>query len=405
MKDTVIKKLITKEVKRQDVTLDLIASENTVSQDVLEALGTPLTNKYSEGYPGKRYYPGNEYYDEIETLAQERVLSLFKLSPKKWHVNVQPYSGSPANVAIYNALMKPGETLMGMKLASGGHLTHGHSVSLTGKVWRSVQYTLDAKTELIDLDEVEKLAKKERPKVIVSGFTAYPRKINFKRFGDIAKKVGAYHVADISHIAGLIAGGMHPKPFPYADAVMTTTHKTLRGPRGAMIICRQEIADKIDKSVFPGMQGGPHNNVTAAKAIAFHEAAQPAFTTYAKQIVLNAKALAKALKEHGFRLVSGGTDTHLILMDVRPFAKNGMEAQDRLEAIGIIANRNTIPGDASAFDPSGVRLGTPSLTSRGMKEKEMEKVAELIYAAISGKSKAAIKKEVAVLCKRFPVQK
>jgi glycine hydroxymethyltransferase len=405
MKDTVIKKLIAKEIKRQDATLDLIASENTVSQDVLDALGTPLTNKYSEGYPGKRYYPGNEYYDEIETLAQERALSLFKLSPKAWHVNVQPYSGSPANVAIYNALMKPGETLMGMKLSSGGHLTHGHSVSLTGKVWRSVQYALDAKTELIDFDEVEKLAKKERPKVIVSGFTAYPRKINFKRFGDIAKKVGAYHVADISHIAGLVAGGAHPKPFPYVDAVMTTTHKTLRGPRGAMIICRQEFAEKIDKSVFPGLQGGPHNNVTAAKAIAFHEAAQPAFTTYAKQIVLNAKALAEALKAHGFRLVSGGTDTHLILMDVRPFAANGMEAQDRLESVGIIANRNTIPGDTSAFDPSGIRLGTPSLTSRGMKEKEMEKVAELLFAAVSGKPKMGIKKEVIALCKRFPVQK
>jgi glycine hydroxymethyltransferase len=402
MKDKKIEKLIKLEIKRQKDTLDLIASENMVSGDVLEALGSVFTNKYSEGYPGKRYYPGNKYCDEVENIAKERALRLFGLSKEKWSVNVQPYSGSPGNLAVYNALLEPGEKIMGLKLAEGGHLTHGHKVSATAKFWKSVQYGLNQKTGLIDFVGLEKLAKKEKPKVIISGFTAYPREVNFRRFEQIAKRVGAYHVADISHISGLVASGVHMSPFPYSDVVMTTTHKTLRGPRGAIIFSRKELSEKIDKSVFPGLQGGPHDNVTAAKAIAFFEAMQPEFKKYAKQIVKNAKALSDALLKLGFVLVSGGTDTHLILVDVKNFNIDGKEAEERLEKAGIVANRNSVPGDISPFKPSGLRIGTPSLTTRGMKEKEMKYVAQLIYDAIQ--NKPGTQKNVLKLCKKFPAK-
>ena len=412
-RDPILENLIKKEIKRQRETLALIPSENFAPLETLKILGTPLSNKYSEGYPGKRYYPGNFYYDKIETLAQKRALKVFGLDPRKWHVNVQPYSGSPGNLAVYFALAEPGETIMGMKLADGGHLTHGHKVSATGKFWKSVQFGINPKTGLINYAEVAKLARKHRPKVIVSGFTAYPRKVNFKKFGEIAKSVGAYHLTDISHIAGLIAGGAHPAPFPHADVVMTTTHKSLRGPRGAIIFTNRAspVAKKnkvdlpalIDRAVFPGLQGGPHNNTTAAMAMAFLEASQPSFKAYARQIAKNAKALAAELKQLGFNLVSGGTDSHLILMDVRNFGLDGMEAEKRLEKAGIIANRNSVPGDPSPFKPSGIRMGTPALTSRGMKEKEMVEVARLIHQAFH--KKAGTKAAVLKLCRKFPARR
>lgn len=403
MKDKVLYNLIRREIKRQEKSIDLIASENFISTDILKVLGSPLQNKYSEGYPGKRYYPGNVYYDEIERLAQERALKTFKLDPKEWAVNVQPYSGSPGNLAVYMALVEPGETLMGMKLSFGGHLTHGHKVSATGRFWKSVQYGVDESSGLINYEEVERLAKEASPKVIVSGFTAYPRRTDFKKFGEIAKSIGAYHMADISHIAGLVAAGVHPSPFPYADVVMTTTHKTLRGPRGAVIFSRRELAEKIDRAVFPGLQGGPHNNVTAAKALMFYEAMQPAFKKYAKQIIKNSRVLAAVLGKSGFKLISGGTDTHLLLVDVRGFGVDGLEAEERLEKVGIITNRNSIPGDTSPFKPSGLRIGTPSVTTRGMKEKEMKLIAELIHEAVSNKT--GIGQKVLKLCKKFPAKK
>jgi len=403
MRDKIIFKLIREETRRQEETLDLIASENIASDEAMAAVGSPLMNKYSEGYPGKRYYPGNEHYDEIERIAQKRAQKAFRLSPRSWRVNVQPYSGSPANLAVYAALMPEGGTLMGMALASGGHLTHGHKVSLTGRFWKAVQYGVDPKTELIDYKAVARLARRAKPDVLVSGFTAYPRRVDFKKFGEIARAVGAYHVADISHIAGLVAAGVHPSPFPHADVVVTTTHKTLRGPRGAVIFSRAKLADAIDRAVFPGLQGGPHNNVTAGKAVAFSEALQPSFRTYARQVARNAKALAYELERLGARLVAGGTDTHLLLLDARSFGLDGMTAERRLEEAGIVANRNSIPGDASPFKPSGLRLGTPTLTTRGMKEKEMRIVAGLIVRALSGKRMEPIAREVQALVKRFPV--
>jgi glycine hydroxymethyltransferase len=403
MKDLELKKLIRAEIKRQEESINLIASENFASPAILKVLGTPLQNKYSEGYPGKRYYPGNLYYDEIEKLAQKRALRAFKLDAKEWSANVQPYSGSPANLAVYAALLEPGETLMGMKLAAGGHLTHGHSVSMTGKFWRSVQYGVDEATGLIDYNEVERLAKSVRPKIIISGFTAYPRRIDFQKFGEIARSVGAYHLVDLSHTAGLVAAGVLPSPFPFADVVMTTTHKTLRGPRGAVIFSRKELAEKIDRAVFPGLQGGPHNNVTAAQALMFYEVGQPAFRRYAKQVVKNARVLALALEQKNFRLVTGGTDTHLILIDLRNFDLDGLTAEKRLEKAGIIANRNSIPGDVSPFKPSGLRIGTPAVTTRGMKEREMKLIADLIWKAI--RNERQVKKEVLKLCRRFPAKK
>lgn len=402
MKDRELFRLIAQEKRRQEETLDLIASENIASDEVMAAVGSSLMNKYSEGYPGKRYYPGNELYDEIERITQERALKLFRLAPRAWRVNVQAYSGSPANLAVYAALMPEGGTLMGMALAAGGHLTHGHRVSMTGRWFKAVQYGVDPETELIDYKAVARLARKTRPDVIVSGFTAYPRRVDFKRFGEIAKRVGAYHVADISHIAGLVTAGVHPSPFPYADVVTTTTHKTLRGPRGAVIFSRAKLGDAIDRAVFPGLQGGPHNNVTAGKAVAFFEALHPSFRAYARQVMRNAKALAYELERLGARLVAGGTDTHLLLLDARSFGLDGQTAERRLEEAGIVANRNSIPGDTSPFKPSGLRLGTPALTTRGMKEKEMRLVAKLISRSLRENDMARIARDVHALARRFP---
>lgn len=415
MKDKQLQKLIRWEIKRQNETIDLIASENCVSPDLLSVVGSPLMNKYSEGYPGKRYYPGNIIYDEIELLAQKRALKAFGLKDDEWSVNVQPYSGSPANLAIYGALMNRDGVLMGMNLPSGGHLTHGHKVSFSGKFFNAVQYGVNLKTGLIDFNEVRALAKKHKPQVIVSGFTAYPRQIDFKKFGDIAKEVGAYHVADISHIAGLVLAGLHPNPFPHADVVMTTTHKTLRGPRGAVIFARRSlikpteqnpvpkfsIAEMIDRAVFPGLQGGPHNNITAAKALSFFEASQPSFKKYQKQIITNAKSLAGTLMKLEFKLLTDGTDNHLLLIDLKNNQLDGITAEKMLEQNGIVANRNSIPGDISPFKPSGLRLGTPVLTTRGMKEAQMKQIGELIHRCLI--SRENVNREVVALCKKFPL--
>ncbi len=384
MKDKKIFSLITQEEKRERSVIDLIASENYVSQDVLTALGSVFTNKYAEGYPGRRYYGGNSVVDQLETLTQERALKLFKLAPSKWHVNVQPHSGSPANVAVYMGLLPHDGTgrIMGMSLAHGGHLTHGHGVSMSGKFWKQIPYGVSPKTERLDFEEIMKIAKKEKPNIIVAGFTAYPRKIDWKKFRAIADAVGAYLMVDMSHIAGLVAGGAHPSPFPYADIVTTTTHKTLRGPRGAMIFVKKdgrELAAKIDKAVFPGMQGGPHENAIAAVAVTLHEAMQPAFKKYAAQVVKNASALSGELKTLGWRIVSGGTDNHLMLVDTWANGISGKEASVRLEAAGIIVNMNTIPNDMrKPMDPSGIRIGTPAETTRGKKEKDMIALARVI---------------------------
>jgi|SRR3989344_17188 len=405
MHDEELDTLINKEGERQKSTLNLIASENYPSQEVMDIVGSLLMNKYSEGYPGKRYYPGNMYYDAIENRAIELGKKVFGLG-EEWHLNVQPYSGSPANLAIYSALLKPGETLMAMSLASGGHLSHGHKVSLTGTFWKSVHYGVDEKSGLINYEEVQRIAEKEHPKVIISGFTAYPRKVNFEAFGKIAKSVGAYHVADISHVAGLVAGDVHPSPFPYADVVMTTTHKTLRGPRGAIIFCHKELALSIDRAVFPGLQGGPHNNITAAKAQAFFEALEPSFKDYARQIVLNSKALALELMDAGFALITGGTDTHMILIDLKNVRLGGLDAEQCLEAISITTNRNSIPGDTSPFKPQGLRLGTAAVTTRGMKEGDMKKIAEFIYRALfKTESMEILKEEVEAFISRFPLRR
>ncbi len=413
IKDRTLQALMAREVRRQQSTIDLIASENYVSPDVLAVLGSPLTNKYSEGYPNRRYYPGNELYDEIELLAIERACRAFGLDVDDWHVNVQPYSGSPANVEVYLALVPPGETIMGMALASGGHLTHGHPVSASGKFWHAVQYSV-APSGFIDYDAIEQLARETKPKLIVCGFTAYPRHIDFARFRAIADTVGAYLMADISHIAGLVVGGVDPSPFPYADVVMTTTHKTMRGPRGAVIFANRQsgvakkagvdIAAAIDKAVFPGMQGGPHNNVTAAKAVAFWEALSPGFRKYAAQIVKNAKALAAEFVAKKFILSTGGTDTHLLLLDVRPFGLDGRAAEERLEAAGITANRNSLPGDEKPLRPSGVRIGTPSVTTRGMKEREMKLVASYFERLfVAHEDPKRVLRDVNALCKKFPL--
>jgi len=401
-RDSQLYNLVRKEIERQKNTIDLIASENIASLETLEILGSPLTNKYSEGYPGRRYYPGNKYYDQIEELAQKRALQSFHLNSKKWAVNVQPYSGSPANLEVYTALLNPGDTLLGMKLSSGGHLTHGHKASLSGQLYHSVQYSVDLKTGLIDYSQIEKLARKYKPKIIISGASAYPRKINFRRFAQIAKKVNAYHLADISHIAGLIAANLHPSPFPYSDIVVTTIQKTLRGPRAAVIFCRKDLEKQINKAVFPGMQGGPHNNVVAAIALAFKIAQQKKFKDYQQQVIKNAQILSQELKRLGFTLTSGGTDNHLMLVDLRNINLPGIEAEVLLEKAGIVANRNSIPGDTSPFHPSGIRLGTPTVTSRGMKEKEMILIAHLIYLVLIEKKKPSIiKKEVQKLCQKF----
>lgn len=393
MKDTQIKKLIDAEKKRQKSVVNLIASENYVSKDVLEALGSELTNKYAEGYPGKRYYGGQTFVDKIENEAIARALKLFGLSAEKWHVNVQPLSGSPANLAVYAGLVPIGGKIMGMSLSHGGHLTHGHQASLTGKAWQQVAYGVDATTEVINYEEVKARAVAEKPALIVCGYTAYPRIVDFKKFREIADASSAILMVDMSHFAGLVAGKEYPSPFEYADVVTTTVHKTLRGPRSAMIFVRKDktrinakgkevsFADLIDKAVFPGLQGGPHMNQIAAVAIALKEAAAPAFKSYAKQVKKNAKTLADELAKKGWKIISGGTDSHLILMDTWMNGKgmSGEEASMKLEAEGIIVNKNTIPGETrSAFDPSGIRMGTAAETTRGKKEKDMKKIAEKI---------------------------
>lgn len=395
--------LIKDEERRQFNSLRLIPSENYVSAAVLQATGSVLTNKYSEGYAGRRYYEGQEFIDQVERLAGKRARALFGAD----HANVQPYSGSPANFAVYFALLNPGDTVMGMALPHGGHLTHGWSVSVTGKYFRSVQYGVDANTGYIDYDQVRELALKERPKMIIAGATAYPRIIDFKAFREIADEVGAYFMADIAHIAGLVAGGVHPSPVPYAHVVTTTTHKSLRGPRGAMIMCKKEIKKQIDKAVFPGLQGGPHNHTTAAIAVALREAATDKFKDYAVQIVKNAKALAEHLTAHDFKLVSGGTDNHLILMDVTPKGTAGRAMAHALNRAGIVVNANTVPNDPrKPFDPSGIRLGTPAVTSRGMKEADMKQVADWINdVALNVENKTRldeIRAEVHEFTQKFP---
>ena len=380
------------EKERQKKVINLIASENFVSADVLAALGSELTNKYSEGYPGHRYYGGQTFTDKIEILAQKRALKLFKLSPAKWHVNVQPLSGSPANVAVYLALVPLGGKIMGMSLSHGGHLTHGHKVSISGKAWQQVAYGVDAKSEQLNYEEIKAVAEKEKPALIVAGFTAYPRVIDFKKFREIADSVGAILMVDMSHVAGLVAGGAYPTPFDYADVVTTTVHKTLRGPRSALIFAKndeRELGKKIDKAIFPGMQGGPHMNQIAAVAIALKEAASPEFKKYAHQIKKNASVLAEELVKLGWRIVSGGTDSHLILMDTWMMGKGiaGSVASKLLEKAGIIVNMNTIPNETrSPMDPSGIRLGTAAETTRGKREKDMIAIARKIDAVLRGKT-------------------
>jgi len=383
MKDKEIGKLIDAEGKRQKKAVNLIASENYVSDDVLEALGSVLTNKYAEGYPSARYYGGNEIIDKVEKLAKKRALEAFGLSDIEWSVNVQALSGSPANLAVYLALVLPHEKVMGMSLDQGGHLTHGHKVSATGKIWMQVPYGVSKDTEVLDYEEIKNKAVAEKPKMIIAGFTAYPRVIDWKKFREIADACGAYFMVDMSHLAGLVAGGAYPSPFPYADVVTTTTHKTLRGPRSALIFSRKderELGKKIDKAIFPGLQGGPHENQIAAVAVALREATTPAFKKYAKQVVLNARKLASELSRLGWRLVSGGTDSHLILLDVfGAVGYGGKEASERLEREGIIVNKNAIPFDTRPpVDPSGIRLGTAAETTRGKKEKDMTALAERV---------------------------
>ena len=411
--DPQLAKLIAAERKRQSRTLDLIPSENIVSQAVLEALGSELTNKYSEGYPGKRYYAGNAVVDEIELLAQERARKLFHLG-KQWSVNVQALSGAPANMAVYFALLEPGSTVMGMNLSSGGHLTHGSPANFSGKFFRIVSY--DVKRDgFLDYDAIRKVARKEKPKMIIAGATAYSRVIVFGKFGKIAREVKAYLLVDMAHIAGLVVARVHPSPFPHADVVTTTTHKTLRGPRGALIFSRNDrmvrIKDKdlsisqlINRTVFPGLQGGPHDNQTAAIAVCLTEALKPAFKKYGRQVVKNSRTLARELSRLGLQIISGGSDNHLMLVDLTNLGISGREGQDRLEKVGIIVNRNTIPYDTrSPFDPSGIRLGTPSITTRGMKEREMKVIPGLIYEALTMKNPSFVRQKVRALCRRFPI--
>ncbi len=393
-----------REFNRQQHNIELIASENVVSKAVLLAAGTPLTNKYAEGYPSKRYYGGCQYVDEVEEIARERAKKLFGAE----HANVQPHSGASANLAVFFALLNPGDTVLSMSLAEGGHLSHGSPVNISGKYFNIVPYGVDEETQTIDYDLVEKLALEHKPKLILAGASAYPRKIDFKRFREIADKVNAYFMVDMAHIAGLVAAGVHESPVPYAHVVTTTTHKTLRGPRGGMILCVEELAKQIDKAIFPGTQGGPLMHIIAAKAVALGEALTPEFKEYQVQIAKNAQALASALKEEGFNLVSDGTDNHLMLIDLRNFNLTGKEYEKMLDEVHITANKNAIPADPqSPFITSGIRIGTPAVTSRGFKEEEMKKIAhwlKLIAVDFEG-SKEAVTAEVIELCKKFPIYK
>jgi glycine hydroxymethyltransferase len=401
--DPTVADIIQREVERQNTTVQLIASENFTSPAVLAAMGTPLTNKYSEGYPRKRYYGGNFVVDEVEELARERLLTLFGAE----HANVQPHAGANANLAAYLALLEPGDKVMGMRLDQGGHLTHGSPVNASGRLFEFVAYGVDEATETLDYDAIRDLARAERPKAIVCGYTAYPRLIDFAAFRSICDDVGALLIADIAHIAGLVAGGAHPSPVPYADVVTFTTHKTLRGPRGAAIVSRAAYGTAIDKAVFPGLQGGPLMHVIAAKAVAFHEAAQPAFREYASAIVRNAQALASALADEGLRVVSGGTDNHLMLVDLQPFAVTGKVAQEALDLAGITVNKNTIPNDPqSPFVTSGLRLGTAAVTTAGMGEREMADIAALIARVLRAPDDESVRNDVRdaanALCSKFP---
>lgn len=404
--DPEVFKAISGEIKRQAEGMEMIASENYVSSAVLEALGSVFTNKYSEGYPGKRYYGGQEYTDVVENLAIKRAKKIFGAE----HVNVQPLSGAPANMIAYSAVLKPGDKILGMDLSHGGHLTHGHPVTLSAKIYKFIGYKTEANGK-IDYDKLEALAIKEKPQMILAGFSAYTRNLNYKKFRQIANKVGAILMIDVAHIAGLIAGKAIANPVPYFDIVTTTTHKTLRGPRGGMILCKEKYATAIDKANFPGFQGGPHMNNIAAKAVAFGEALKPEFKKYAKQVILNAKVLGKELKKYKFKLMFGGTDNHMVLVDV--FGSKGVtgkEAEIALDKIGITVNKNMIPDDPrSPFDPSGVRIGTPAITTRGMKEEEVRKIANWINAAIESHQDeevlGVIRKEVIKLCKKFPLNR
>ncbi len=408
--DSQVAKLIDLETERQKTSLEMIPSENHTTSAVREALGSIMTDKYAEGYPGKRYYAGLEYYDRLEMLCQERVKKLFKVP----FANVQPYSGSPANQAVYFALCRPGENVMGMNLSHGGHLTHGWKVNFSGSFFNSFQYGVDEKSHRFDYDEIKKLAGKVKPKIIWVGATAYPRVFDWEKFSKIADSVGAYLAADIAHIAGLVVAGAHPSPAPFVHIITTTTHKTLRGPRGGLIMVTEkglkkdpELGKKIDKAVFPGLQGGPHMHQIAAIAVCLKEASDPAFKKYAQQIVKNAKALANGLVSNGFKLVTGGTDNHLILIDLRNKNISGKEAQLRLERAGITINKNAIPFDPNPpFNPSGIRMGTPAITTRGMKEKEMKRIAGWIDEVItSEKSVLRVRKEIKNFCKKFPLPK
>ena len=403
--DTEIQEAINKELSRQRDKLEMIASENIVSKAVMQAQGSVLTNKYAEGYPGKRYYGGCEYVDVVEQLAIDRAKKLFGAE----YANVQPHSGAQANTAVYFALLEPGDTILGMNLTDGGHLTHGSPVNISGKYFKIIPYGVDKETERIDYDELERLAKEHQPKLIVGGASAYSRIIDFERMAQIAKSVGAYFMVDMAHIAGLVAAGLHPSPVPYADVVTTTTHKTLRGPRGGLILCRDaEFGKQFNKAIFPGIQGGPLMHVIAAKAVAFKEALSDEFKVYQQQVLDNAKALADELVKKGFRIVSGGTDNHLMLVDLRSKNITGKEAQFLLDEIGITANRNTIPFEPlSPFVTSGIRLGTPALTTRGLKEEDIREVADIIADVIENREDSAVieaaKAKVQAICKKFPL--
>ncbi|MGC1869547.1 MAG: serine hydroxymethyltransferase [Acidobacteriaceae bacterium] len=402
--DPEISAAVQHEVQRQHEGLEMIASENFVSQAVLEAAGSVFTNKYAEGYPGKRYYGGCEYADVVENLARDRARQLFGAD----HANVQPHSGSQANAAAYMAIIQPGDTILGLDLAHGGHLTHGHKLNFSGKLYRVASYGVRKDTEVIDYDELEQIAEREKPKMIIGGGSAYPRTFDFPRMRQIADKVGAFLVVDMAHFAGLVAAGVHPSPVPHAHIVMTTTHKTLRGPRAGLILCQQDFAASVDRSVFPGQQGGPLIHIIAAKAVAFKEALQPEFKDYAKQIVSNAKALAESLMAEGYRVVSGGTDTHLMLVDVFVKGMFGSEAEKALGDAGITVNKNAIPFDVNPpMKPSGIRVGTPALTTRGMREEEMRVIGRWIVEALDHRSDPAhlakIRAQVLDLAEQFPL--
>ncbi len=406
-KSTIIS-LIEKEIKRQRESLVMIASENYASMDVLLAMGTPLSNKYSEGYPGKRYYTGNKYIDQIESTAQKLALKMFGLPETKWHANVQPHSGSSANLAVYLGLLNPGDKILGMDLGAGGHLTHGSPVNFSGKLFKFSHYSVNPKTNKFDYDEISRVAQKAKPKLIVCGATAYTQKINFKKFKHIADSVGAYLLADIAHIAGLVIGGVHPSPFPHADIVTTTTHKTLRGPRGAIIICRSELAKPINKAIFPGLQGGPLDNIIAAKALCFNECLSAKFKRDQVMTVKNAETLAKTLTAEGIKLIAESTQNHLILVDCRNLNISGKVGADVLAEAGIYTNANMIPFDpATPLNPSGIRIGAPALTTRGMKAKEMKIIAQWIAIILKNPQDKKLGREIAQnvlkLTKKFPI--